>query len=97
MYLYDSFGMGGLDEAQSQITTDIMLAAISGYLIIAAITTTLAACVLAWIAKNEHREENLRDIWRTRKNKTGNTMITVPLLIAVVLALSYMALDFILY
>ncbi|WP_342757189.1 type II CAAX endopeptidase family protein [Kineothrix sedimenti] len=97
MYLYDSFGMGGLDEAQSQITTDIMLAAISGYLIIAAITTTLAACVLAWIAKNEHREENLRDIWRTRKNKTGNTMVTVPLLIAVVSAFSYMALDFILY
>ncbi len=97
MYLYDSFGMGNLDEAQSQITTDMMLAAISGYLIIAAITTTLAACVLAWIAKNEQREENLRNIWRTRKNKTGNPMVTVPLLIAVVLAFSYMALDFILY
>ncbi|TCL59492.1 hypothetical protein EDD76_104229 [Kineothrix alysoides] len=97
MYLYDSLGMGNLDEAQSQITTDMMLAAISGYLIIAAITTTLAACVLAWIAKNEQREENLRNIWRTRKNKTGTPMVTVPLLIAVVLAFSYMALDFILY
>jgi membrane protease YdiL (CAAX protease family) len=97
MYLYDSFGLSNLDEAQSQITTDMLLAAISGYLIIAAITTTLAACVLAWIAKNEQREENLRNIWRMRKNKTGTPMVTVPLLIAVVLAFSYMALDFILY
>ncbi|NLL76642.1 MAG: CPBP family intramembrane metalloprotease [Clostridiales bacterium] len=97
MYLYKAMGMESFEEAQAQITPDIMLTAISGYLIIAAVTTTLAGCVLAWIAKNEKREENLRAVWTARKNKTGIPMITVPLLIAIVLSLSYMSLDFILY
>ena len=97
MYLYDSFmPMGALEDAQSEMTRDMMLLAISGYLIIAAVTTTLAGCVLVWIAKNEKREDNLRAVWTSRKNKTGNRMITVPLLIAIVLAFSYMSLDFIL-
>lgn len=99
MYLYDSImpGMDSFEEAQAGIATDAMLVAISGYMIIAAVTTTLAGCVLVWIAKNEKREENLRAVWTFRKNKDKGQMITVPLLIAIVLSLSYMSLDFILY
>lgn len=98
MYLYDMIvpSTGGLDEVQAQMDTDMLLAGISGFIIIAAITTTLAGCVLVWIAKNEKREENLRAVWTTRKDKKENKMITVPLLIAIVLALSYMVLDVIL-
>lgn len=98
MYLYDAMvpGMEGLEAAQGQLTTDVLIMAISVYLIIAAVTTTLAACVLVWIAKNEKREDNLRAIWTTRKNKKEK-MITVPLLAAIVIALSYMSLELILF
>ncbi len=103
MYLYDKImpGMGGIAEAQAMLTTDVLLMAISGYLMIAAVTTTLAGCVLAWIAKNEKREEALRSVWTSRKQKKENSdangkMITVPLIIGIVLALSYMSLEFIL-
>ena len=102
MYLYDKImpDMGGIAEAQAMLTTDVLLMAISGYLMIAAVTTTLAGCVLAWIAKNEKREEALRSVWTGRKQKKENSdangkMVTVPLIIGIVLALSYMSLELI--
>lgn len=82
-------------EAQEVITTDELFMAIGIYLLIAAVTTALASGILVWIAKNEKREENLRVIWTNRKNKTGNRMVTIPLLIAIVLTLFYMSLEFI--
>lgn len=100
MYLYDAIGMGDLQESQEMLTTNMLLTVISAYLLIAAITTVLAGCVLAWIAKNEKREEALRSVWTCRKQKTENSdgnskMITVPLIIGIVLALSYMSLELI--
>lgn len=85
----------GLNGASMQITKEMLLLAISVYLVIAAVTTTLAGCVLAWIAKNEKREENLRAVWNTRKLKKDK-IVTVPLLIAIVVTLFYMSLDVIL-
>lgn len=102
MYLYDAIpGVGDLQEAQSALTTDLLLSVISMYLLIAAAATTLAACVLAWIAKNEKREAALRGIWTDRKEKKENSdvnskMVTVPLIIGIILALSYMSLELIL-
>lgn len=130
MYLYEavSFGGSGLEEAEEMLTTDVLLVAISGWLILAAVSTALAACVLVWIAKGENRENALRAIWKDRKNEKeirlpeGNAgvpgqetaggdmgetdktkenarqdrMVTIPLLIAIVLALSYMSLEIIL-
>jgi len=84
MYLVD-YGEQQLQEAQEALTTDMMILAISVYLVIAAVTTSLAGCVLAWIAKNEKREDNLRAIWKTRKFKKEGKVITVPLLIAIVI------------
>lgn len=98
MYLYDAITpeLENVNEMQSQMTTDMILLAISVFIIIAAITTTLAVCVLVWIAKNEKRLENLRAIWTSRKEKKKGEMITVSLLVAIVLALSYMSLSIIL-
>lgn len=99
MYLYDavSFGGGGLEGAEEMLTTDMLLLAISGWLMLSAVSTALAACVLAWIAKGEKRENALRAIWKNRKeNASQNRMVTIPLLIAIVLALSYMSLEIIL-
>ena len=44
-------GLEMVQEAQSMLTTDDLLLVISIYLILSAITTSLAGCVLAWIAK----------------------------------------------
>ena len=102
MYLMDLIpGMGSLQESQELLTTDMLLMAIGSYSMIAMVTTALAGCVLAWIAKNEKREEALRSLWTSRKQKKENSdvnskMITVPLIIGIVLALSYMSLEIIL-
>ena len=79
-----------IQEAQEMLTTDLLLLAISVYLVIAAVTTALAGCVLAWIAKNEKREENLRAVWKTRKYKKEGKVVTVPLLIAVIILFAVM-------
>lgn len=97
MYLSDRISPGTLAASQEAMTREMLYAALSVYLVIAAVTTTLAGCVLVWIAKNEKREENLRAVWTGRKDKTGSRMITVPLLVAVVLCLSYMCLEFVFY
>ncbi len=95
MYLMD-YGEQQLMEAQEALTMDMMILAISVYLIIAAVTTSLAGCVLAWIAKNEKREDNLRAIWRTRKFRKEGKVITVPLLIAIVIVFFFMGLELLL-
>lgn len=87
MYIEDGVD---IQEAQELLTTDILFLAISVYLVIAAVTTALGGCVLAWIAKNEKREENLRAVWKTRKYKKEGKVVTIPLLIAVVLAFAVM-------
>ena len=84
MYLVD-YGEQQLQEAQEALTTDMMILAISVYLV--------AGCVLAWIAKNEKREDNLRAIWKTRKFKKEGKVITVPLLIAIVIVFFVMSLE----
>lgn len=98
MYLSDSsfLGMNEMADVQAQITNEMLMLVISVYLIIAAVTTTLAGCVLVWIAKNEKREENLRAVWTTRKHKKEGKVVTIPLLIAIVITLFYMCLEVIL-
>ncbi|MGN0279097.1 MAG: type II CAAX prenyl endopeptidase Rce1 family protein [Lachnospiraceae bacterium] len=97
MYLSTKvLGLVSEQELESvQMTQESLIVALSGYLIIAAITTPIAFCVLAWIAKNEGREEALKQIWTGRGEKK-EYMVTVSLVIAVVLCLAYMSLEFIL-
>ncbi len=87
MYMEDG---ADIQEAEELLTNDLLLLVISAYLVIAAVTTALAGCVLAWIAKNEKREENLRAVWKTRKYKKEGKVVTVPLLIAAVILFAVM-------
>ncbi len=99
MYLLDSGtgnGIEGMEDAQAILTTDVLFLVIAVYLIIAAAATSLAGCVLAWIAKNEKREANLRAVWIAGKEKKEGKLITIPLLIAVIITLFYMSLELIL-
>lgn len=82
-------------SADSALTTDTLIAVIGPYLIIGVIGTALAVCVLVWLAKNEGRDNALRNTWLLRKNKSAH-LVSVPLVIAIVLCLAYMSLDVIL-
>lgn len=79
----------------SVMTNEALLAAIGPYLIVAVIGTALAVCVMAWIARNEGREKELGSIWSRRRDQKGY-MVSIPLIIAIVLCLSYMSLEVIL-
>lgn len=82
-------------SADYTLAKDTLLSAIGPYLVIAVIATSLALCVLVWIAKNEHRENVLRNIWFMRNNK-GSYLVSIPLIVAIVLCFAYMSLELIL-
>lgn len=97
MYLSNKL-LGVMSEqnlADMQMTQEELMAALGVYLLIAAVTTPIAICVLAWIAKNEKREAAVKQIWTERKSGK-EYMITTPLVIAIVLCFAYMSLEFIL-
>ncbi len=99
MYLLDTGtgnGIEGMQDAQAMLTTDMLFLVIGIYLILAAVTTSLAGCVLAWIAKNEKREGNLRAVWTARKEKKEGKLFTIPLLVAIIIVLFYMSLELVL-
>lgn len=82
-----------IDEAQELLEgKDAMLATIGIYGVIAMVTTSIAVCVFAWVAKNEKREMHLKQIWYGRKENRGR-MVSVPLIIGIVLSVAYMVLD----
>ncbi|MCD7725089.1 MAG: CPBP family intramembrane metalloprotease [Clostridiales bacterium] len=93
--MYLSEMMPGQELQTVQITQNQLLAALSVYLVIAAVTTPIAFCVLVWIAKNEKREGALKQIWGGR-GEIREYLVSVPLVIAIVLCLAYMSLEFML-
>lgn len=82
-----------MSEAEDLLESkDTMLAMIGIYGVVAMVTTAIAVCVLAWIAKNEKKDMHLRQIWTGRKENRGK-MITVPLIVGIVLSVAYMVFD----
>lgn len=95
-----------MNETAQEITTQDLMAALSVYLVIAAVTTPIAVCILVWIMKNEGRQEAVRLLFRGRgERKTPLTqpdseseyLTSVPLVLAVVLSLGYMSLEWFLF
>lgn len=89
-YIYSNFY--SMEQVDEVLTQEALLMTIGPLLIAAVVSTSLAFCVLAWLAKNENREEQLRNIWICRKEKRGY-LVTVPLIIAIVLCLTFMSLE----
>ena len=87
-YLPDSYTSGTLTQGE-------LIGVIGPYLIAAAIATPLAICVLFWLAKNENREDSWRNLWACRKEKREK-FVSIPLIIAIVICLAYMSLEWIL-
>ena len=88
-----SSGNNIMNEAQELVEEKEMLFATIGiYGVVAMFTTSIAVCVLAWIARNEKRELHLKQIWTGRKENRGR-MVTVPLIAGIVLSVAYMIYD----
>ncbi|MDE6212713.1 MAG: CPBP family intramembrane metalloprotease [Lachnospiraceae bacterium] len=99
MYLSDSILGSDYEQALSDtmqtVTTQELVAALSVYLVIAAVTTPIAVCILVWIMKNEEREEAVRILFRgtPQRNSEPEHVLSIPLIVAVVLSLAYMSLE----
>ena len=94
-WMVDVFYGGELGDMQETLTNESLMAAMSVYLVIAAVTTPIAVCVLAWIVKNENRVEIVRNLHR-REGEAGGYLLSIPFIVALVLCLGFISLEFIL-
>lgn len=95
-WLMDHLYGGAVEDVQAELTNESLMAAMSVYLLIAAVTTPIAICVLAWMAKNENRVEIIRNL-RTERGERGEYLISIPFIVAIVLCFGYISLEFILF
>lgn len=117
MYLAKAIGgsayMETASRAAEELTSVELQAVIAVYLLIAAVTTPIAICCVAWIAKNEGRQKTLQALFRGRKERKTEQvpqpqsqmmggqqepqqrkpLVTVPLIVAIVLCLGIMSLE----
>ena len=91
MYLSDRLEPEILGEEMEMVyTSQEMALVIAIYLLLAVVCTSIAFCVVTWMASNEGRQNFLRTIWASRKNRQEK-LWSACLIIAVSLALMYMA------
>lgn len=81
-------------EAAADISTENMIFALSGYLIIVAITLPVAWGILVWMCGHEGRRGTLPQIWKERKKKEDK-MLTGSLFIALILCFVMIILPYI--
>lgn len=90
LYLSDKLAPDTLvEEMEMSYGSSEMALIIAFYLLLAVVCTSIAFCVLTWMASNEGKQNFLRTVWASRKNR-GEKMWSVCLIIAVSLALIYM-------
>lgn len=108
MYVSESLAESIYGQAVNEaanLSSQELLAALSVYLVIAAVTTPILGCVIVWIAKNEGRQEVLRRLFSRRSARNtvaqnaprqpgADYLLSAPLIIAMVLCLGYMSLEF---
>ena len=93
-----------VSEASGELTNADLQAGLAVYLVIAAVATPIAGCCVAWIVKNEGRQEAVRALFHpaagsmAQKNTPDTAarqehLLSVPLIVAIVLCLGYMSLE----
>ena len=83
-----------MENADAMITPGLLWNMIGVYVVLAAIGTTIAVCLLVWMSKNEGRQPILVKAFEARKEK-GGKIISVPFIIGIVISILYMLLEFI--
>lgn len=91
MYLPNTIFPDAISAEEEVLSRDMLLVVIGVYAILAAVMTTLAVCLLVWMAKREGRAEELKRLWE--KPTDGKRRITIPLMIALVIAFLYMLIE----
>lgn len=97
MYLSDKLFPELVEEGLEEYSmgSEEMVMVIAVYLLLAVVCTSIAFCVVVWIAGNEGKQNFLRTIWASRKNR-GESLGSVCLVIGIALALIFMILNVIL-
>lgn len=93
MYASKWLSPGSYGQASAKIGTRELQAALSVYLVIAAVTTPIAGCIIVWIAKNEGRQQAFAALFSRRKNpekEQPQYFLSIPLIVAIVLCIGYM-------
>lgn len=97
MFVMDSMTGGQLealvDTAENSVSNQEMLLVICVYLVIATLCTPLAGCVLVWIAGREGHREDLRQLWRSRRNKTR--LVSIPLVLGILICVAVIVMQII--
>lgn len=97
MYVGDS-AQESLAEEMEQATQTVSSPAVlfpvlAVTLFVASVTVPLAGCVLVWLAKREGRAEVFKESLRHNKKRNTNHPVSIPLLIAIAIAVVYMSLE----
>lgn len=96
MFALDGMTAGEMEElmeaAESSLSGQELLLVICVYVLIATLCTPLAGCVLAWIAGREGHREDLRQLWRSRREKGGRLM-SVPLALGILVCVAVIVLQ----
>lgn len=97
MYLSDKLFPELVEEGLEDysMAPEELVMVIAVYLLLAVICTSIAFCVAVWIAGNEGKQNFLRTIWASRKNKKEK-LWSVCLVIGIALSLIFMILNVIL-
>lgn len=94
MYVMLKANPSAYSEAAGAMSTESMVFALGGYLIIVALTLPAAWALLVWMSGNEGRRGVLPSIWTERKKKEDK-LVTVPLILAVILCVVMIVLPYI--
>ncbi len=73
--ILDSIYGQAVNEAAEQLSTQDLLVALSVYLVIAAVTTPIAGCVIVWIAKNEGQQEKFRALFHRQDSRAAGLKV----------------------
>jgi membrane protease YdiL (CAAX protease family) len=97
MYLMDKLSPELMEEGLEDysMASGEMVMVIAVYLLLAVVCTSIAFCVVIWIAGNEGKQNFLQTIWASRKNGRER-LWSVCLIIGMVLSLMFMILNAIL-
>lgn len=92
LFLEDKLVPELMEEELESFGGSELMFAIAVYLLLAVVCTSIAFCVVTWIASNEGKQNFLRTIWASRKNR-GGRLWSVCLAIGVALALIYIGIE----
>lgn len=91
MYVTEFLLPGGYENEAAAVTQSDLLVTIGIYSIIAAITTTLAVCLLIFIAKREGHKEELTSLFK--KPEESQKRITPTLIVGLIITFGFMILE----